>query len=1054
MGRKRFLTIVGSLMIGVISLIIVYLSLILTNVVVLTQADIEITTADAYKEYDGTPLSNNDWSLTKGVLGQDHIIEMVFTGSQLDAGTSKNTADIKIKTVNGKDVTKNYNITFKPGTLAVSRKPISIQSSSDEKDYDGKALKSETYEVKSGYVLDNHTIKATYENEITDAGVVDNVFTVRIYDQNMRDVTDNYDVNKTYGLLTVNKLKLEIQSANATKEYDGKPLDNGEYEIISGEILSSHRLEYTSLVEVTDVSKVENSFSVTIFDYSGKDQTKNYDVRYINGTLEVTKKVIRITTPSATVVYNGQELSAPTYTISEFTPVIDGHTLKVQMDEIKLTTVGKIVNRPDFAVYDKDGVDVTKNYQLDENTLGTLEIKSRSLAIKTYSDSKYFDGEPLTRDGYLVSNITPIPAGHTLEVSVEGSITAPGQTTNYFVCRVLNAEGEDVTYCFDIYRYYGYLYVIDPTVNDNNITTKPIIPNTPNFPDDYDDPFFPDDSGDNNPFEEDHFPTDLNSKIMEVQSSVSGLIYLRSHSQGDYTGKGFKGNPPIYNGDYPINPLYLTAMILKEAGYSESTISVKILNVLEDYHLPCYATDADPFTKNDYFIAHDFVVNEPYNLNYINYHYSSNKKITTSKYAAFEAEYRKFVYDNYLNLSDDVLLELNQIISANKINRNSSTLVEDVLKFVGSCAKYSLKFPEFPSNVDIGLYFLKEAEFGICQHFATAATILYRALGIPARYTVGYAVNARAYEKTDVLAKNAHAWVEIYIDGMGWVVVDPTAYAESDDPERPSPTPVTVEITVTPESASKQYDGTPLEAVQKVKLSNKQLKEGHYYEVVVGGSQTEVGKGQSYVESFIVYDAEGNDVTDQYSVTKSTGVLHVYKSKLVVKVESTSKIYDGTALTANSYEIESGLLEGHIILAEDVKYTGSITNVGTSRAGISLKIRDANTLEDVTDMYYIAVGYGLLQIKPIELIVTIGSAEKIYDGTALICHDFKVEAADPNHTLLRNHEITIVFGDSLTDIGYADNTARDVTVIDLGYGDVTRNYKITVIPGTLHVKPD
>ena len=118
----------------------------------------------------------------------------------------------------------------------------------------------------------------------------------------------------------------------------------------------------------------------------------------------------------------------------------------------------------------------------------------------------------------------------------------------------------------------------------NIFTTKPIIPNTPNFPDDYDDPFFPDDSGDNNPFEEDHFPTDLNSKIMEVQSSVSGLIYLRSHSQGDYTGKGFKGNPPIYNGDYPINPLYLTAMILKEAGFiTEEDYNNKKVQLLDRY---------------------------------------------------------------------------------------------------------------------------------------------------------------------------------------------------------------------------------------------------------------------------------------------------------------------------------------------------------------------------------------------------------------------------------------------------------------------------------------
>ena len=664
MGRKRFLTIVGSLMIGVVSLIIVYLSLILTNVIVLTQADIEITTADAYKEYDGTPLSNNGWSLTKGVLGQDHVIEMVFTGSQLDAGSSKNTADIRIKTVNGKDVTKNYNITFKPGTLSVSRKPISIQSSSDEKDYDGRPLKSETYEVKNGYVLDNHQIKATYENEITDAGVVDNVFTVRIYDQNMRDVTDNYDVNKTYGLLTVNKLKLEIQSSNATKEYDGTPLDNGEYEIISGEILSSHNLEYKPLVEVTDVSKVENSFSVSIYDNAGKDQTKNYDIRYINGTLEVTKKILRITTKSATIVYNGQELHEPDYVISELTPVLDGHTLVVKMNDVRIKTVGKIVNRPEFAVYDEDGVDVTKNYQLDENALGTLEVKSRSLAIKTYSDSKYYDGEPLTRDGYLVSDITPIPVGHTLEVSVEGTITAPGQTTNYFVCRVLNAEGEDVTYCFDIYRYYGYLYVIDPTVKDTNITTRPIIPNLPNYPDDdYDDPFFPN-PGDDKEDPADPFPDDKTSTIMIVQSAVSGLVYLRSNSLGDYTGKGFKGNPPIYDGDYPINPLYLTAMSLKEAGYSESAISVTILNLLTDYHLPCYATNADPFTKNDYFITHNFTVNEPYTLNYINYHYHSGNKVTTSNLIRHIKGERKTYVGCHWCYAEDYKGDINQLQKA------------------------------------------------------------------------------------------------------------------------------------------------------------------------------------------------------------------------------------------------------------------------------------------------------------------------------------------------------------------------------------------------------
>lgn len=65
---------------------------------------------------------------------------------------------------------------------------------------------------------------------------------------------------------------------------------------------------------------------------------------------------------------------------------------------------------------------------------------------------------------------------------------------------------------------------------------------------------------------------------------------------------------------------------------------------------------------------------------------------------------------------------------------------------------------------------------GYCIHFAYAATYLYRSLGIPARVAVGYSVPAANRAGGSALliqAVNGHAWPEIYLDGLGWVIVDP-----------------------------------------------------------------------------------------------------------------------------------------------------------------------------------------------------------------------------------------------------------------------------------------
>ncbi|MEM8931919.1 MAG: transglutaminase domain-containing protein [Acidobacteriota bacterium] len=74
---------------------------------------------------------------------------------------------------------------------------------------------------------------------------------------------------------------------------------------------------------------------------------------------------------------------------------------------------------------------------------------------------------------------------------------------------------------------------------------------------------------------------------------------------------------------------------------------------------------------------------------------------------------------------------------------------------------------------------------GYCVHFAHAAAYLFRSLDVPARVAAGYAVeeSERAGGSTVLIrGGNAHAWPEIYLDRVGWVVVDLTPHQSLDEP--------------------------------------------------------------------------------------------------------------------------------------------------------------------------------------------------------------------------------------------------------------------------------
>ncbi len=99
--------------------------------------------------------------------------------------------------------------------------------------------------------------------------------------------------------------------------------------------------------------------------------------------------------------------------------------------------------------------------------------------------------------------------------------------------------------------------------------------------------------------------------------------------------------------------------------------------------------------------------------------------------------------------------------------------IEDYLK---SNYSYSLDIEPLPAGDDAVDFFLFDQRSGYCEHFASAFAVLCRLQGIPSRVVTGYATGdynpfSGLYE---VSLGDAHAWVEIYLAGIGWVTMDPT----------------------------------------------------------------------------------------------------------------------------------------------------------------------------------------------------------------------------------------------------------------------------------------
>ena len=186
-------------------------------------------------------------------------------------------------------------------------------------------------------------------------------------------------------------------------------------------------------------------------------------------------------------------------------------------------------------------------------------------------------------------------------------------------------------------------------------------------------------------------------------------------------------------------------------------------------------------------------------------------------YSEFEWAYRNYVYEVYAKVPEGLerLKELAKSMEKlggghyQKLELKQEYILKQIRQiqnYLEWNTIYSLTPGVKPKEKDFAEYFLFDNQKGYCAHYATSAVLLLRCMNIPARYVEGYIVTKQDIENgisggegivehniiikkdniinfeeseqmttVEVKDLNAHAWIEVYFNGFGWIPFEVTA---------------------------------------------------------------------------------------------------------------------------------------------------------------------------------------------------------------------------------------------------------------------------------------
>ncbi len=202
-----------------------------------------------------------------------------------------------------------------------------------------------------------------------------------------------------------------------------------------------------------------------------------------------------------------------------------------------------------------------------------------------------------------------------------------------------------------------------------------------------------------------------------------------------------------------------------------------------------------------------------YTMTYDSYPVITSDNIRDNAYTLLDDVYLDVIDDERCGDYSPTLLKetLIKICEEQNFHGTAVEIIVQVMEYLENNFYYSMNPGKPAKDLDFVTNFLTENNYGYCAHFASAATLLLRTMGLPTRYVEGYVITFddmtsgtileeenyqdwlwgdyqtenSAVISVEVPDASAHAWVEVYFEGLGWVPIEMTNAAIAEPEEDP-----------------------------------------------------------------------------------------------------------------------------------------------------------------------------------------------------------------------------------------------------------------------------
>lgn len=286
---------------------------------------------------------------------------------------------------------------------------------------------------------------------------------------------------------------------------------------------------------------------------------------------------------------------------------------------------------------------------------------------------------------------------------------------------------------------------------------------------------------------------------LDISSDLKAPLYIRGYVGSNYTGSGWKELSDKQNKEGLETGMDLISLssqyyqVLEnlynngDASVARRDLVISDVDANSAFSYIPYGTELTNFTAGEPFDAYpkQDTDREIFSMYYMNTQRLSNiqKLETAGSAVTSDASYRAFADSVYLTLPTKGLDSFYEEYAGKKF-----TSIADCVSFVRSTLEEHATYTKTPGSTPRGNdyveYFLYENKQGVCTHFASAAVLLFRLYGIPARYVEGYLVRELSAENgaQAIMDEAAHAWAEIYVNGVGWIPIEVTpGFIDEDD---------------------------------------------------------------------------------------------------------------------------------------------------------------------------------------------------------------------------------------------------------------------------------